>query len=115
MSLADEYPRQLAWRSWPTILDELPLHPGQKVLDLGRAAGDLAAELVARGAFAASEAGLPSRKSTIRSLTSPSPSRPILTCRDMLARRSRRAATIFTWGASCKAPLGSRDSRSRSS
>jgi cyclopropane fatty-acyl-phospholipid synthase-like methyltransferase len=51
MSLADEYQRQLAWRSWPTILDELPLHPGQKVLDLGCAAGDLAAELVARGAF----------------------------------------------------------------
>jgi 2-polyprenyl-3-methyl-5-hydroxy-6-metoxy-1,4-benzoquinol methylase len=50
MSLAEEYRRQLAWRSWAIILDALPLLPGHKVLDLGCAVGDQAAELAARGA-----------------------------------------------------------------
>jgi len=50
MRLADEYRRQLAWRPWAALLDALPLAPGQLVLDLGCAAGDVAAMLVARGA-----------------------------------------------------------------
>lgn len=50
MSLAADYKRQLAWRDWPTILDALPPLAGQTVLDLGCGVGDLAAELVARGA-----------------------------------------------------------------
>lgn len=50
MSLADEYRRQLAWRDWGTLLARLPLRPGERVLDLGCAVGDQAAELVARGA-----------------------------------------------------------------
>lgn len=50
MSLSDEYRKQLAWRSWPTVLDALPPLAGQTVLDLGCGVGDQAAELVARGA-----------------------------------------------------------------
>lgn len=50
MSLAEEYRRQLAWRDWATALDALPSLEGQTVLDLGCAAGDVAALLVARGA-----------------------------------------------------------------
>jgi SAM-dependent methyltransferase len=50
MRLAEEYRRQLAWRPWATLLDALPLRPGQRVLDLGCAAGDVTALLVARGA-----------------------------------------------------------------
>jgi SAM-dependent methyltransferase len=50
MSLASEYKQQFGWRAWPRIFDALrPLH-GQTVLDLGCGVGDLAAELVARGA-----------------------------------------------------------------
>ena len=50
MRLADEYRRQLPWRPWPALLDALPLAPGQRVLDLGCAIGDVTAALVARGA-----------------------------------------------------------------
>jgi len=50
MSLASEYRRQFGWRDWSTILDALPSLQGQTVLDLGCGVGDLAAELVARGA-----------------------------------------------------------------
>jgi SAM-dependent methyltransferase len=50
MNQAETYRRQLAWRSWPEILDRLPGLNGQTVLDLGCAIGDQAAELAARGA-----------------------------------------------------------------
>ena len=50
MRLSDEYKKQFCWRGWPRILDELPPLRGQTVLDLGCGVGDLAAELVARGA-----------------------------------------------------------------
>lgn len=50
MSLLDEYRRQLGWRDWPTVLDRLPPLRDRTVLDLGCGPGDLAAELVARGA-----------------------------------------------------------------
>jgi len=52
MSLANEYKRQFAWRSWPTIFDALPPLLGQTILDLGCGVGDLATEFVARGARA---------------------------------------------------------------
>ncbi len=50
MTLSDEYKRQLGWRSWTSVLDELPPLQGQAVFDLGCGVGDQAAELVARGA-----------------------------------------------------------------
>ncbi|MBL8896699.1 MAG: methyltransferase domain-containing protein [Planctomycetes bacterium] len=50
MGLAEEVRRQLAWRSWPQILAALPPLARSTVLDLGCGAGDLSAELVARGA-----------------------------------------------------------------
>ncbi|HEX5041494.1 MAG TPA: methyltransferase domain-containing protein [Candidatus Polarisedimenticolaceae bacterium] len=50
MSLVSEYHRQRAWRAWPTVLDALPPLHGRTVLDLGCGVGDLAAELVQRGA-----------------------------------------------------------------
>jgi 2-polyprenyl-3-methyl-5-hydroxy-6-metoxy-1,4-benzoquinol methylase len=50
VSLASEYKRQFVWRDWPTVFDALPSLHGQLVLDLGCAVGDLAGELVARGA-----------------------------------------------------------------
>lgn len=49
MSLAAEYQEQFPWRSWNAILDEVPLKPGQTVLDLGCAVGDQARELASRG------------------------------------------------------------------
>jgi ubiquinone/menaquinone biosynthesis C-methylase UbiE len=45
MSLASEYRKQRAWRDWATVLDALPLAPGQLVLDLGCGVGDQAALL----------------------------------------------------------------------
>jgi SAM-dependent methyltransferase len=50
MSPANEYKRQFDWREWTAILDALPSLQGRTVLDLGCGVGDLAAELVARGA-----------------------------------------------------------------
>lgn len=50
MSLIAEYHRQRAWRAWPTVLEALPPLHGRTVLDLGCGMGDLAAELVQRGA-----------------------------------------------------------------
>lgn len=50
MTLAAEYRRQLAWRSWSNVLDALPPLRGRAVLDLGCGVGDVAAKLVARGA-----------------------------------------------------------------
>jgi SAM-dependent methyltransferase len=50
MRLPDEYKQQFRWRDWPRILGELPTLRGRTVLDLGCGVGDLAAELVARGA-----------------------------------------------------------------
>lgn len=50
MSLAENYKRQFGWRDWPKIFDALPQLQGLTVLDLGCGVGDVAAELVARGA-----------------------------------------------------------------
>lgn len=50
MDLADEYRRQFAWRDWATVFAALPPLAGQVVFDLGCGPGDLAAELVRRGA-----------------------------------------------------------------
>jgi SAM-dependent methyltransferase len=50
VNLANEYRRQFCWRDWPTALAALPALSGTTVLDLGCAVGDVAAELVARGA-----------------------------------------------------------------
>ena len=50
MNLVSEYRRQRAWRAWPTVLAALPPLEGRTVLDLGCGVGDLAAELVQRGA-----------------------------------------------------------------
>jgi SAM-dependent methyltransferase len=50
MSLSDDYRRQFAWRDWPRVLEALPPLRGWTVLDLGCGVGDLAAELVGRGA-----------------------------------------------------------------
>lgn len=50
MTLSTEYRRQLAWRDWPRVFEALPSLRGQTVLDLGCGVGDLAAELVERGA-----------------------------------------------------------------
>jgi SAM-dependent methyltransferase len=50
LSLSSYYKRQRAWRAWPVVFDALPPLRGQTVLDLACGVGDLAAELVARGA-----------------------------------------------------------------
>lgn len=49
MSLAAEYRQQFDWRSWSLIFEEVPLQPGQTVLDLGCGIGDQARELASRG------------------------------------------------------------------
>jgi len=50
VSLSSEYRAQFAWRNWSRILDRLPQLSGQVVLDLGCGVGDIATELVGRGA-----------------------------------------------------------------
>jgi ubiquinone/menaquinone biosynthesis C-methylase UbiE len=50
MSLSSEYKRQFGWRDWRSILNGLPSLNGKTVMDLGCGVGDLAAELVSRGA-----------------------------------------------------------------
>ena len=50
MSLADESLRQDAWRPFDAMLEKIPLSDGQRVLDLGCAAGTVAARLAVRGA-----------------------------------------------------------------
>jgi ubiquinone/menaquinone biosynthesis C-methylase UbiE len=49
MSLAAEYRQQFSWRSWSLIFEEVPLQPGQTILDLGCGIGDQARELASRG------------------------------------------------------------------
>jgi SAM-dependent methyltransferase len=49
MTLAEEYARQHRWRGWARVYERLPLEPGQRVVDLGCAIGDQAADLAARG------------------------------------------------------------------
>lgn len=48
--LAEEYRRQLGWRSWDDAFVRLPSLEGAELLDLGCAAGDLSAALSHRGA-----------------------------------------------------------------
>jgi SAM-dependent methyltransferase len=50
MSLADEYRSQSRWRPWARIFSVLPPIDGHRVLDLGCALGDQAAEMAGRGA-----------------------------------------------------------------
>jgi ubiquinone/menaquinone biosynthesis C-methylase UbiE len=50
MSLSSQYKRQFGGRDWASVLEALPPLRGQTVIDLGCGVGDLAAELVARGA-----------------------------------------------------------------
>jgi ubiquinone/menaquinone biosynthesis C-methylase UbiE len=50
MSLSSEYKRQFGWRDWRSIINGLPSLNGKTVMDLGCGVGDLAAELVSRGA-----------------------------------------------------------------
>lgn len=49
MSLAAEYRQQFGWRPWSLIIEEIPLQPGQTILDLGCGIGDQARELASRG------------------------------------------------------------------
>lgn len=50
MDLAEQYRRQYDWRAWADAYDALPELAGARVLDLGCAVGDQAAELARRGA-----------------------------------------------------------------
>lgn len=50
MSLADEYRRQRAFRDVDGVLDFLPLHGGERILDLGCGVGDWAFAMADRGA-----------------------------------------------------------------
>ena len=50
MNLSDYYRRQFAWRDWARVFAALPPLERRTVLDLGCGVGDLAAELVGRGA-----------------------------------------------------------------
>jgi SAM-dependent methyltransferase len=49
MSLVAEYRQQFQWRSWKLIFENLPIQPGQTILDLGCGIGDQARELASRG------------------------------------------------------------------
>ncbi|HKO11067.1 MAG TPA: methyltransferase domain-containing protein [Acidobacteriaceae bacterium] len=49
MTLAAEYRQQSQWRSWNLLFEELPLQPGNTILDLGCGIGDQARELASRG------------------------------------------------------------------
>ena len=48
--LATQYERQERWRRWEDALAQVPLQPGQTVLDLGCGAGQVARRLHERGA-----------------------------------------------------------------
>lgn len=50
MDVVAELQEQHRWRHWQRYYDRLPLRPGKRVLDLGCAIGDQAADLAARGA-----------------------------------------------------------------
>ncbi|MBK8099313.1 MAG: methyltransferase domain-containing protein [Planctomycetes bacterium] len=50
MTVIDELHAQHRWRGWQRYYERLPLRPGDRVLDLGCAIGDQAADLAARGA-----------------------------------------------------------------
>lgn len=50
VTLADEYRRQYAWRSWERVFDALPTLQGQRIVDLGCGPGDQAQDFVTRGA-----------------------------------------------------------------
>jgi SAM-dependent methyltransferase len=50
VDLIDQYRRQSRWRAWPDAYEALPPLTGARVLDLGCAIGDQAAELSRRGA-----------------------------------------------------------------
>ena len=51
MSLLDEYRKQFAWRDWSRVLEQCPVSQGSHILDLGCGPGDIAVELMKRGAF----------------------------------------------------------------
>lgn len=50
MSLVQQYERQERWRRWDVALASVPLHPGEKILDLGCGLGDVTARLQRLGA-----------------------------------------------------------------
>jgi SAM-dependent methyltransferase len=50
MSLSEEYKKQFPWRSWSTVLEQLPPLADRLLLDLGCGVGDQTAQLAARGA-----------------------------------------------------------------
>ena len=50
MTVIDELRAQHRWRGWHRYYERLPLRPGDRVLDLGCAIGDQAADLAACGA-----------------------------------------------------------------
>ncbi len=50
MPLIEEYQKQFEWRDWSTALTKCPIIPGQHILDLGCAVGNLSRELASRGA-----------------------------------------------------------------
>jgi len=50
MSLSEEYKKQFSWRSWSTVLEQLPPIAGRFLLDLGCGVGDQTAQLAKRGA-----------------------------------------------------------------
>jgi 2-polyprenyl-3-methyl-5-hydroxy-6-metoxy-1,4-benzoquinol methylase len=50
MSLSEEYKKQFSWRSWSTVLEQLPPIADCLLLDLGCGVGDQTAQLAERGA-----------------------------------------------------------------